>query len=223
MNRAPRSAIAEPSMHITTLCRSVDGSLAVARDLDATLAAQDGLVHRRQLATSGVSRFSRRNWLERGLWRELLPGVYLTTPGPATTHQRLIAAILYGGEHAQLTGVEALRIHGLQHLPDDPYVRVCVPHARQLRPAGFVRIHRTRRPDPTPLACGPLRVCRAARAIADEARIGWCATPDQIRDLIREALDRNLATPAQLVEELDHGARQHSAQFRWALTAVSRT
>jgi hypothetical protein len=51
--------------------------------------------------------------VSRGLWQRVLPGVYLLQCGPPNPVQRALAAQVYGGEHAVVTGPAALRLHGV--------------------------------------------------------------------------------------------------------------
>jgi hypothetical protein len=44
-----------------------------------------------------------------GPWRPLLPGIILLLPGEPTDRQRIDAALLRGGESAQITGLWAAR------------------------------------------------------------------------------------------------------------------
>ena len=189
-------------------------------DPDALLATQDGLIHHDQLVDVGITRAALRWRLGTGRWRELLPAVYLVSaPAAPTPHQRLLAACLYAGRQAQLTGVAALRLHGLRHLPSDPWIRVLVPHARQVPPAGSVRIHRTRRRDAYAQPIGFAELCCVARAVADAAR--WCPTPPAVRALVAEAVHRRLATVDHLRRELDQGPRAGGALLRRALDEVT--
>src|SRR5439155_3045450 len=148
-------------------------SLSVT-DLDAILARQDGLIRQDQLGDAGVTRAAARWRLDTGRWRALLPAVFLTVTGEPTARQRLVAACLYAGPQAQLTGVAALRLHGLRELPEETWIRGLVPHARQVASVEFVRVHRTRRLDRNARALdtgggwpGLGEVCAVPRALAD--------------------------------------------------------
>jgi hypothetical protein len=212
---------------------------------DALLASQDGVIRQEQLADAGVTRAALRWRLDSGRWRTLLPSVYLTVTGEPTPRQRLVAACLYAGPQVQVTGAAALRLHGLRELPDDPWIRVLVPHARQVASAEFVRVHRTRRMDPEarPLAVAALtvgangrsarpgtppppdagaltgEVCAVPRAVADASR--WCTDVDPVRTMVGEALQARVATVAQLREELDHGPRAGGAFLRRVLDELA--
>jgi hypothetical protein len=192
-------------------------------DLHTLLRVQDGLATRAQLVAAGVSRSMVRRRVHGGNWQQTLPGVYLVTAPAArfTPRQRLLAALLYGGNGTRLTGVEALRLHGFDHLPDDQYVRILVPHVRQIRPAGFVCVHRTRRPDPNPVTFDPLVAVSVARAVADTGRCLRWGSPGQIHRLVGQALDRRLTTVGELADTRTHrNCASSGMPSRIAATAV---
>jgi hypothetical protein len=185
----------------------------------AVLTAQDGLVRHDQLALLGVTRAVLRHRLGTGGWREVLPAVYASFGGYLSPRQRWIAACLYAGPGSALTGRVALRLHGVRSLPGDPYVRVLVPHVRQLRSTDFIRVHRTRRPDPYAGLATPIRICSLSRAVVDAGR--WCRDLSLIRTLVAEVVQGRLATVESLRQELDLGPSAGSALLRLALDEVA--
>jgi hypothetical protein len=182
---------------------------------DDILATQDGLARYDQLAALGVTRGVLRWRLATGHWRQVLPAVYATFDGYLSQRQRWVAACLYAGPGAALTGRAALRLHGVDAVPPDPFVRVLVPHSRQVSSADFVRVHRTRRPDPHAGMAAPIRVCSLARAVADAAR--YSGDLEAIRALTDEVLDRRLVTLDELFRELAGGPTPGSALLRLVL------
>ena len=74
----------------------------------------------------------------------MLPRVYLTVTGEATTDQKDMAALLYGGRYSTITGLAALRRHGLA-VPLTTYTDVLVPATRCRADCGYIRLHRTTR------------------------------------------------------------------------------
>lgn len=106
---------------------------AEARSLDEVLAAQDGVICRRQaLAVCGRSELRRR--LRSGLWVAQFPGVYLTHTGAPTWRQRAWAAVL-SVEPAALGGRSAIyaaggRVDG-KRFGSEP-IRVVVSHRRSI-------------------------------------------------------------------------------------------
>jgi hypothetical protein len=186
----------------------------------AVLSTQDGLIHRDQLTSLGVSRAALRWGLDTGRWREALPRVYASFSGSLRPRQRWIAVCLYAGAGAVLTGRIALQLHGVRNLPPDPYVRVLVPHARQARSVEFVRVHRTRRPDPYAGVAAPIRTCSLSRAVVDAGR--WCRDLPTIRALVEEVLHGGMVGAESLRQELAQGSSAGSALLRLALYEVTQ-
>ena len=190
------------------------------RRLQELLARQDGLVRCDQLASAGVTRSALRWRVRTGRWRRLLPGVYLTSSGAITNGQRYLAAILYPGPGAVLTGAAALRCHGVRYVPKDPYVRVLVPTKRQVKSVDYVKVHRTGRPEPRPPRFGFVPVSRAARAVGDAARL--CTDLREIRALIADVVQRRIVSISALSAELRQGPRAKSALLRSVVGEVGQ-
>ncbi|MPY64694.1 hypothetical protein [Streptomyces spongiae] len=64
-----------------------------------------------------------------GPWQQILPGVYLLHPGPATPQERLHAVLLYAGRRRDTAGVP------VQPGAEEPHARPAIPHSR-LRSSG---------------------------------------------------------------------------------------
>jgi hypothetical protein len=79
---------------------------AFDRDLLAsTLSAQNQVITRQQVLSCGIPPSTVKVWCKPdGKWQRLLPGVYLAVTGKPTTEQRLVAAVLYAGSRAVITG-----------------------------------------------------------------------------------------------------------------------
>ena len=105
-------------------------SLVTGPEIDALLAAQDGVVCRRQVLACGDGDHDIRRRLRRREWASVHVGVYVDHTGPLTWTQRAWAAVLVH-PRAALTGASALRALGLTRhdRPDDP-IRVVVPAGR---------------------------------------------------------------------------------------------
>lgn len=189
-------------------------------EIQLLVAAQDGLLHRSQAYSLGMSRARMRWWVARGHWRFVLPAVFATFTGALSTRQRLLAATLYAGPGTQITGAAALRLYGVRCVPVDAYVRILVPHGRQLRCSGWVRPQRTRRMDPQPKRIDPLTVVSVPRAVLDAARL--CASERPVQSLVTEVLQRGFCTIGELQNELVAGPRQHSAFLRRVLSKSGR-
>lgn len=177
--------------------------------------SQDHLLTREQAQRYGLTRAALRWRLDRQRWQEPLPGIYAAVTGSLTPRQRALAALLYAGKDAQITGAAALRVHGLRYLPSDQYIRVLVPRSQQRRSAGFVRLHRTARLDPYPEHPYPLVLASVTRAVVDAAR--WCDDQRSVTAMAADAVQRRLTTAAELASELEYAPRNGSKLLRNAI------
>jgi hypothetical protein len=154
-----------------------------------------------------------------GRWRRLLPGIILLGTGPPTRNQQVIAALLYGGSNAVITGLEACRRHGVRRGPDPGgTIHLLVPQDRQLRTSGFVVVERTTRM-PTPQVKGGVPLAPACRACLDAARRLHSAA--EVTELIADTVQSGLSNPAQLAQELQLGSQRGSATPRQVLADVA--
>jgi hypothetical protein len=158
-----------------------------------------------------------RRCLPGGPWRRLLPGVILLHPTQPTDEQRLRAGLLRGGQRAMITGLWALRRHGLRQVPEPEEVHLLVPHEREVTSAGFALIERTTRL-PKALAREGLPVAPVHRAVLDGAR--RIRDFDTVQAMLAEAVQRKRCTPGQLERELRLGSQRGSAIPRRALQAL---
>jgi very-short-patch-repair endonuclease len=152
-----------------------------------------------------------------GPWQRLLPGVYLTVTGTPTQDQLDTAALLYAGPGSTLTGMAALRRHGVRIQPTKT-VDVLVPAKRQRKSAEYVSIRLTTRLPEQVCYLGPVQFALPARAVADAAR--WLEDLGSVRATVAAAVQTGLCTIDQLVGELRSGPVQGSAFFRTALAEV---
>lgn len=189
-------------------------------DLDAldTLARrQDGLVTLAQLRALDIPGHRVGRWTgPRGPWQRLLPGIYAVTSGTPTDEQRVRAALLYAGPTAVLTGLTALRRHGLRRLPKahDGLVHVLVPHARHRSSTGFVTVERTVRPA-APMTVRSAPTSSVARAVVDAAR--RLTDLSDVRALTAEALQTGRCNLGELWQELAAAQIRGTARLRAAL------
>ena len=153
-----------------------------------------------------------------GPWRKILPGVYATVTGTITPDQREMAALLYAGPRAVITGAPAVRRHHLLCAGLDE-VDVLVPVGVRRQSAGFVRIQHTARMPEGVWSTGGIRFAPQARAVADAAR-GMKRFGDA-QALVCEAVQRGRCTLEELIEELNAGPTAGSSWFRAALTEIS--
>ncbi|MBT2449199.1 hypothetical protein J7F03_19290 [Streptomyces sp. ISL-43] len=138
-------------------------------------------------------------------WQQILPGVFLLHSGPATSEERLHAALLYAGrrgDEVMITGLAALALYRFSSAPallGLPHIDVLVPNTRRLRSAGQVRIVRTHTP-PRPMEVTGLPVAPVARAVADA--VAQLSDAGTVRRLLSEAVRGGHCEPAAVVREL---------------------
>ncbi|WP_314244718.1 hypothetical protein [Streptomyces sp. DSM 40907] len=138
-------------------------------------------------------------------WQQILPGVFLLHPGPATSEERLHAALLYAGRRggeAMITGLAALALYRFSSAPPLlalSHIDVLVPGTRRLRSTGDVRIVRTHTPPRSQEVTG-LPVAPVARAVADA--VTQLSDAGTVRRLLSEAVRGGHCEPAAVVREL---------------------
>ena len=182
------------------------------------LLEQRGLATLTQLRAHGMTAESVRWRLARG-WRMVLPRVVLT--GERLDRDRqLVAALLYSGPDAMITGAAAAAWHGVTAAAAPGPVVVAVPAGRRPSGDGFVVVRRTRRPDPQPWCRGPLVVASRARAVVEAARDP--AMRPRARAIVIEAVQRRLVRLDDLRHELELGPRPGSAVVRTAIREAER-
>ena len=181
--------------------------------LDALAARQHSCVTLAQLASIGMSSstIAHRTRPLGGTWSRLLPGVVLLHRGTPTADELASAAVLYGGAESVLTGLEALRRHGLRRTPGSAQVHLLVPHAHRRVSVGYLVAERTRRmPDSHVVggfACAPV-----ARAVFDAAR--RLDRLDDVRAMTAEAVQRRMCPQQDLLDEIRLGQRRRTARIR---------
>ncbi|NUS44217.1 MAG: hypothetical protein HOQ24_11080 [Mycobacteriaceae bacterium] len=165
-------------------------------------------------AGSTVSRRCRSG----GQWQLLLPGVVLLHGGPPTLRQRMIAALLYVGGDAAITGEAALWLHGIGRGPEPQAVHLLRPASRHRLSSGFAVVERSCKM-PEAVTREGLRVVPLSRAVVDACRrrrdLPWC------RALLVNVIQRGAATAAELTAELAAGSRRGSAAPREALAELA--
>ncbi|MCX5378338.1 hypothetical protein [Streptomyces sp. NBC_00091] len=139
-------------------------------------------------------------------WQQVLPGVFLLHSGPATSEERLHAALLYAGRRGSgevmITGLAALALYRFSTTPALlalSHIDVLVPNTRRLRSTGDVRIVRAHTP-PRPMEVTGLPVAPVARAVADA--VAQLSDAGTVRRVLSEAVRGGHCEPAAVVREL---------------------
>jgi hypothetical protein len=187
--------------------------------LTAVLDRQSDVITRTQARTVGMTDGAVRHRLRPGgPWRSLLPKVYLAATGEPSNTQLQMAAQLYGGPSAVITGSAAALVHRIR-APHSAIVDVLVPLTCQRRDAGFARLHRTSRMPQQVYRFGPIRYTLAPRAVADTA-FGLTSLRD-VQAIVADAVQHSRCRVEDLVAELSAGPSSGSALFRRALADVA--
>ncbi len=159
-----------------------------------------------------------------GMFTWVLPGIHrVDGRGPMSRDQRDLAALLYAGPEAVLTGAGLLRRYAVRAAeepwfgpPDD--VHVLVPHTIKRASRRFVHVERTVAL-PQHRVLGALRAAPVSRAVLDAAR--RCTQESAVRALVFEVVQRRLVAPEQLQDERLRGQIRGSRYARLALEAVA--
>jgi hypothetical protein len=190
-----------------------------SRALAELLRRQKDVVTRGQAISCSMTSAALRHRIRvNGPWQAVLPGVYLSRTGVPTSAQREIAACLYAGPGAAITGPAALVWHGIREQQTD-LVDVLVPMQCKRRDIDFVRLHRTSIMPRIVFTEGEICFVPPARAVADTVR--RLRGSDEVRAVVATAGQRRRAQVWQLVEELNRGPVQGSARLRQALAEVA--
>ncbi len=189
------------------------------------LAAQEGVITRRQAGECGLTRDAIGYRIRPGgPWRRLLPGTFLTVTGQPTTEQLDMAALLYAGPGTILTGLAALRVMDLPGAAGAPARapatrEVLLPATRRRRSVGYVRIIRTTRMPGQVIRIGRRRYALPDRALADAVR--GMTELREARALTAGAVQRGIVSVDLLRLELDRGQKAGSAVLRRVLAEMA--
>jgi very-short-patch-repair endonuclease len=183
------------------------------------LVRQQGLITRAQAEAFGITpaTLHRRTTGPRPAWQRVHRRVYATFVHPVTDQQKTIAAWLYAGPGAVVTGAAALHWRGMTHLPSDVLptpVDVLLPVTRGCQTTDLVRVQRTLRPARTS-TFNHVVCANVARATADCARHLTCE--ETVLSVVASVLNSKKTTLAQLATELTEGPTRGSSLLRRVL------
>ncbi|PZS39157.1 MAG: hypothetical protein DLM62_09805 [Pseudonocardiales bacterium] len=187
--------------------------------LDRMLREQESVISRAEALGCGVTPSQLRHRLRPGgPWQRLLPGVYLTVTGTPIRAQTEVAALRYAGPGSVITGVAALRRHGIR-VPEPHVLTVLIPGQRVRGSWAFVRVWPTTRMPEFVFTDGAIRFAEAARAVSDAAR--ELGSFREVRAVAADAVQRRRCRLDQLIEELAHAPVRQSAWLRRTLAEVA--
>jgi hypothetical protein len=182
--------------------------------MHSTLSPADNVITVAELRAHGMTNYAiAARCRPSGPWQRIVRGVVLMSATRPTRRQRLRAAIAYGGPESVVSGIDAMRAHGVD-VPPLPDVLVLVPARRRLASTTNLAVERTTRP-PKPVVLADLPFAPLARATLDAAR--RTADHRHQRALLAAAVGR-CSVPV-LRAELDAGSQRGSAAVRELLSA----
>lgn len=173
--------------------------------------ALDGVVRVSDLRAAGMSNHAlAARCRPSGPWQRILPGVVVLSNAPPTRRQRVRAAMLYTGPDAVLSGVDAMRAHGLAP-PESAEVLVLIPAERRQAGRAYLAVERTTRLPPSVRRAG-LPVAPLPRAVVDAARRE--RDNDRLAALVLAPVKAGACTAADLRVELNSGNQRGTAAVR---------
>lgn len=179
---------------------------------------QKNLVTRAQVRAAGVSDAATR-WALSRQWQLVLPGVIHVYPVTLTREQRLIAALLYCGEHAVVNGPSAAAWYGLEHADDRGVVRVLVPRRCSARDIRWISVARSGVPFDQHTD-GPRRFTSPTRAVVEAARTA--DGPERAEAIVIEAVMRRLVRLEHLADMNSQLGRRGSRLAELAIRAAAQ-
>ncbi|MFL6123383.1 hypothetical protein [Actinophytocola sp.] len=136
-----------------------------------------------------------------GPWQRLEPNLILLTDEPPNRTQRIHAALKAAGTGAVLTGLDALKLHGMSGAQLQSSIHILMPaHRRQPRLVDGVYFDRTQQL-PEALLVNGFPVAPLPRATVDTVR--RTKVSKHVEDLLAETIYKGKVTPATLRDELD--------------------
>lgn len=187
-------------------------------DLADVAQRQQQVVTRGQLLAAGIDDMAICRRTKKGLYQRVLPAIYALVTGTLTDEQRRIAAALYAGPAAQVTGLAALAWYGFRYAPATDKVHLIVPHQTRRRSAGHAVVQRTLAFDDKARTTALYQVCSPARAVVDACR--ELRDLRTVRALVAEAVQRPFTDLKSLDEEVRRAKRSRTALVRRALADV---
>jgi very-short-patch-repair endonuclease len=158
-------------------------------------ARQAGIVSRRQLYESGVTRAQVRAHVRARRWRRVGSQSVAVATGPLTRDARLWAAVFEAGPRAQLDGASSLEAAGLRRFDTDS-IRASVPRGARVRRARGLDIRQTRRWHVDD--CSSSGIPRTPPAVAAVRTALWAKSDRQAALVLTMSVQQGLTSPEQL-------------------------
>lgn len=166
----------------------------------------------------GFSRHAIAHRLDRGRWRRLVRGVYLTNSGAPSYRDWMRAALLWTHPEAVIAGPGALRLQRLQcELSSWPLV-LLVPRGCSRRSSGQILVRHTTRL-PKPIYIDDFPVASTARSLVETGVL--LDDIASVRNLVASAVQQRLCTVAMIGGELAHAPKRGSALLRQVLSEIA--
>jgi hypothetical protein len=169
--------------------------------------SREGVIRVAELAAMDLSsKVVYRRCLPGGPWQRVLPGVILLHNAAPSRRELLIAALVYAGPGAMVTGLAACLQYGLR--VTDETVHLLVPHGHKILSSEYVIIERTWRL-PDPYVREGLQLAPPVRAVTDAVR--RMRTEESVSRLLIEALQHGGCSLEALIRELNTGTKRGTA------------
>ena len=192
---------------------------ALPETLAELLERQYHVITRRQSAKYGITDSGLRHRLRPGGdWQKILPGVYSTLTGPVTQDQKQMAALLYAGPEAVLTGAWAVRRYHLECAGLNE-IHVLVPQKVRVKSFSYVQVQRTSRMPADVRSIKGIKFAPLVRAVGDAARM--MLRRDDVQSLVCAAVQKGRCSLDDLIVELKEGPTVGSALLRAALAELT--
>jgi hypothetical protein len=173
-------------------------------DLYAHGATHGGVVARGCATTNGLAPTSLRRRAEREDWERPFPNTYVLPGIRPTGLTRTVAAALWAGERATITGASALAMHGLLRTPPTTIELLVAADQRRLEQPRIRTRWTSELPAEAVRRIHGVSVADPARSLADHAE---GATLPHLRTLGLDAWTQGILTTKAIERELDARGR----------------
>ncbi|NMO91192.1 hypothetical protein [Actinomycetospora sp. TBRC 11914] len=181
-------------------------------------AAVDDTIHVRTLMGLGMPESTIYRWCQDdGPWTLMAPATVRLSTGTPTRRQLVRAGLVYAGDRALLTGLDAARAHLLRRGELPAAVHLLVPAGMRVQSTPTIRVERTTRLRPA-IVRDELPVAPVERCVLDAAR--RMRDRSDIAAILTEPVQRRMLLVGTLLEELDAGSQRGSATPRAVLRAA---